>query len=258
MPLVAGLYYFQHGADQAVRPAVVLLHGAGGDHLYWPPQVRRLHDQRIFAPDLPGHGKSPGLGCEAVADYSAYVLQFLQALGLSRVVLVGHSMGAAIALDLGIRFPKRVLGLMLVGGGARLPVSAELLRTSSDSDTFPRAVKMLTRYSYGPRADPRLTELGAQRLAGARPAVLHGDLLACDAFDVLGQLAGVTAPTLVVCGSADRMTPPSLSAYLAQHIPGARLEIIPDVGHMLMSERPESFAEQLRLFIEALPYRLGE
>src|SRR5512142_1639337 len=98
MPTAAGLYYFAHGAENVSRPPVILIHGAGGSHLSWPPQMRRLHDERILAVDLPGHGKSAGVGHHAVEDYAAGILAFLAALKLNQAVLVGHSLGGAVAL----------------------------------------------------------------------------------------------------------------------------------------------------------------
>lgn len=258
MPISAGLYYFEYGAERVARPPIILIHGAGGHHLFWPPQMRRLHDQRIFAPDLPGHGKSAGLGYQTIEGYSGAVLQFLQALGLNTAVLVGHSMGAAVALDLAVRFPRRVLALALVGAGARLRVSPQLLQNASEPATFPKAVRTLVEFSFGPGADPRLRELGAQRLAEARPPVLYGDLLACDAFDARGQLSALALPTLVVCGAADRMTPSAYSVYLEQNIVGARLEIIPRAGHMVMLERPDLVAEILRSFLGTFRYQPGK
>ncbi len=257
MPIVSGLHYFESGADRITRPPIVLLHGAGGDHLFWPPPIRRLADQRIFAPDLPGHGRSPGLGRQAISEYTAEVRRLLQALGLSTVVMVGHSMGAAIALDMAVRFPKQVLALVLVGGGARLPVSPDLIRSTSDPAAFPEAVELLTQLSFGRAAGTNLKRLGANRLSQARPLVLHGDLLACDAFDIHERLRELALPALVVCGEDDKMTPPAYSAYLAQHIRGARLEILPRAGHMVMLEQPEAVADRLRSFVEELPYRPG-
>ena len=110
MPVAAGLYYFAHEADNFSRPPVILIHGAGGHHLFWPPQIRRMHNQRIFAVDLPGHGKSEGVGHHTIDDYTFEILEFIKALKLNAVVLVGHSMGGAIALKAAMLSPKKVLG----------------------------------------------------------------------------------------------------------------------------------------------------
>jgi pimeloyl-ACP methyl ester carboxylesterase len=257
MPVASGLYYFSSGADNLLYPPAILIHGAGGQHLFWPAQLRRLHDQRIFAPDLPGHGKSTGLGHHTIADYVSVLLEFIRSLNLSTVVLVGHSMGGAIALDFAAREPRRVLGLVLVGSGARLRVAPDLLRTTSAIETFPEAVRLLTERSFAPRTDARLKELAARRLAETRPPVLHGDLLACDAFDASGRLAAIAAPTLIVCGAADQMTAPVQSAYLREHIAGSRLEMVPDAGHMVMLEKPEVVAQLLSTFLDSITYQPG-
>jgi pimeloyl-ACP methyl ester carboxylesterase len=258
MPLAAHLHYFASGADDSSRPPVILLHGAGGHHLYWPPQIRRLSDQRIFALDLAGHGKSAGLGYHTISDYTGSVLGFVQALGLSAVVLVGHSMGGAIALDAALRFPHQVLGLGLVATGARLRVSPDLLQRSASASTFPAAVRLASDLSFAKATNPRLKELASQRMAEVRPPVFHGDLLACEAFDVREQLAHISAPTLIVCGAADRMTPPRYSEFLAQHIAGSRFEMVPDAGHMVMLEKPDEVAGLLGDFLGTISYRPGQ
>jgi pimeloyl-ACP methyl ester carboxylesterase len=258
MPVASHLYYFANEPENYLRPPVVLLHGAGGNHLYWPPQVRRLHEQRMFAVDLSGHGKSGGIGHHAIDAYAADVIEFIKAIGLNAVVLVGHSMGGAIALHAAIRFPRQVLALGVVGSGARLRVTPALLRSTADAGTFPAAVKQITDLSFAPQTSARLKELAAQRMAEVRPSVLHGDLLACDAFDVTDQLSTVPAPTLILCGAEDRMTPPKYSEFLQTHIAGSRLEIMPNAGHMLMLEQPDAVAGSLARFLDSIPYQPGQ
>ncbi len=257
MPVAAGLFYFSSGTDNLLRPPAVLIHGAGGDHLFWPPQIRRLDGQRVLAPDLPGHGKSPGLAHHTVSDYADAVVEFLEAINLNSAVIVGHSMGGAIALDIAARFPRRVLGLGLMGTGAKLRVAPDLLRGTAQPPTFPAAIRQLTDLSFSPQAESRLKDLATRRLAETRPAVLHGDLLACDAFDARAQLSRIQAPVLIVCGAADRMTPPAYSTYLRQHIPLARLELVPAAGHMVMLEKPEAVAGLLDDFLDSISYRPG-
>src|SRR4030042_5961268 len=95
MPIPGGLYYFAYPGE---KPPVVLIHGAGGTHLYWPAEIRRLPGYRGFAPDLPGHGKSGGQGFQQIEAYCSKLISFLDELEIHRLVMVGHSMGSAIAL----------------------------------------------------------------------------------------------------------------------------------------------------------------
>jgi pimeloyl-ACP methyl ester carboxylesterase len=258
MPVAGDLYYFAHEAENLSRPPVILIHGAGGNQLYWPPQIRRLHNQRIFAVDLPGHGKSEGVGHHSVDDYAEEVLSFLKALKLNAAILVGHSMGGAIALQLAIRSPKRVLGLGLVGSGARLRVAPALLQAASDPSTFADAVRMVIDRSFASQTSARLKELAAQRMSETRSTVLYGDFLACDAFNVTDQLSKISAPTLVLSGMEDKMTPSKYSEFLRDQIPRARMELLPDAGHMAMLEQPDKVARILNDFLNIIPYQPGQ
>ncbi len=102
------------------KSAVVLLHGAGGTHLHWPYNLRRLNNYKIYAPDLPGHGKSAGLGMQSVGKYADAVAEWITSVGIKKAVIAGHSMGGAIAQTLAIEYPKLVSGLILVATGAKL------------------------------------------------------------------------------------------------------------------------------------------
>jgi len=255
MPIAAGLYYFAHEAENDARPPVILIHGAGGTHLHWPPEIRRLNGQRIFALDLPGHGKSEGVGKQSVADYARCVVDFMKALKLRAALIVGHSMGGAIALTLALDHVKCVLALGLVGTGARLRVVPAILEGTVNPATFPLAVQTINEWAFGPNASPRLKELAAQRMAETRPTVLQGDFLACDAFDVMARLEKIRLPTLILCGTEDRLTPPRYSEYLRDHIPSARLLPVKGAGHMVMLEQPAAVANALESFLKEIPYQ---
>ncbi|HEX8990289.1 MAG TPA: alpha/beta hydrolase [Anaerolineales bacterium] len=255
MPTSAGLYYFAHGASDATRPPIILIHGAGGHHLSWPPQVRRLPGERIFAVDLPGHGKSGGVGRHTIEDYAAAILDFVAALKLSTVVLVGHSMGGAIALRAAIEAPDQMMGLGLLGSAARLRVSSRLLHAAADPAKAAEAVHTVIEYSFAPGTSPRLKELVEQRMLETRPSVLYGDLLACDAFE---EDAKISIPTLILFGELDRMVSPQAGKALQGQIAGARFETIPEAGHMVMLEQPELVAERMSAFVKSIPYQPGK
>jgi pimeloyl-ACP methyl ester carboxylesterase len=257
MPVAASQYYFSHLEEEHLRPPIILIHGAGGNHLHWPPEVRRLQDQRIFAPDLPGHGKSEGVGRQSVTDYARCTLDLLDALHLHKAIIIGHSMGAAIALTLALEHSRRVLALGLIGGGARLRVSPDFIENTTSPTTLPHALEALAEMAFSPKVPPHLKQLAMQRMAATRPTVFHGDFLACNQFDVMDRLTKIRAPALVLCGADDRMTPPRYSETLASSIKRAQLVLVPDAGHMVMIEKPKVVADELLSFIQGINYQPG-
>jgi pimeloyl-ACP methyl ester carboxylesterase len=244
------LFYADHRGALQRGPTVVLVHGAGGSHLDWPAELRRLPDVCLLALDLPGHGRSGGSGRESVGAYRAVVSAFLDALDLNRVVLVGHSMGGAIVQDMALHAAARLAGIVLVATGARLRVAPELL--ASLADDHERAVDFIITHEYAPGAPEQLVRLGRARLLEVRPDVLHGDYVACNAFDVMTELGRIHLPTLIVGGAADEMTPPKYLTFLAERIPNAQLRLIEGSGHMVALEQPVVVAQAVADFVASL------
>ncbi len=259
MPVSGSIYYSLHCERDTENPPLVLIHGAGGTHLYWPPEIRRLRGYCIYALDLPGHGKSSlSDGQQSIGEYAQRVVQWLETLKLRRAVLVGHSMGGAIALELAIRHPQYVVGLGLIGAGARLRVHPDLLNFAADPTTFYKTTDLLMAFSFSPTAPSRLVELASRRLTETRQSVLYGDLVACDRFDVMDQLSAVKQPTLIICGNDDQMTPVRYSQFLSDSISGAHLTVLPAAGHMVMLEQTHLVAESLRSFLQDVDFVPGE
>lgn len=255
MPHSFGIYYHESGEENTGRPPLLLLHGAGGTHLYWPPEIRRLKDCRVISLDLPGHGKSDGVsGLQRIEAYAEKVHDWMEEMKLQQAVIAGHSMGGAIALTLALLYPPSVAGLVMVSTGARLAVNPALLEETSSPLSFVNAVHTIIKWSFGSQASARLVELAQQRMAESRQSVLHGDLRACNEFDVVNQLGKIDCPTLIICGCEDRMTPCRSSQYLASHISKARLHLIPDAGHMVMLEKPREVARAFETFLQELAY----
>ena len=240
-------FYALYQGDVHGKHNLVLVHGAGGSHLDWPASLRRLKKANVYALDLPGHGRSDGMGRSSIAAYRDFLLAFLDGLDLERAVAVGHSMGGAIALDLALHYPDRLAGLVLVSSGARLRVAPAIL-TGILAD-FEATVDLVCDYAYGPAASEQLKRLGRQRMLKTPPEVIRGDYAACDAFDVMERLGAIRCPTLVIGGSADMLTPPKYSVYLHEHIPGAELVLVDAAGHMVMLEKPEVVAKTVSKFI---------
>ncbi len=251
MPLAQGIYYAETNGADPRKPAVVLVHGAGSDHRCWPTEVRRLAGWRVLAVDLPGHGRSTGRPRQSVAAYTQDLLAFLSELGIYRAVLVGHSLGAAVALHLALEQPDLLAGLGLVSACAHLVAPPSLIEYFSNPLTIPLAIQLFQEWAFSPQAAPTQVERGLETLRAARPAVLAGDWQAYERYDLGGDLSQVGAPAWVVTGGDDRLTPLPCAHFLAAHL-AARLQIVPCAGHMLLSERPLAVAAGLRAFLDSL------
>jgi pimeloyl-ACP methyl ester carboxylesterase len=242
-------HFVQRRPVPAGQPVVVFIHGAGGSHQHWLYQVRDLLSASTTAVDLPGHGRSEGAGRDSIESYGDWIVAFLDESRVERAVLVGHSMGGAIALDVALRYPFCVAGLGLVASGARLrvaPAILEVIRTEPEA-----AVALIGDWAYGPKASPDLVRLGRRQMSATPPEVLYGDFLACDGFNVIGRLGEIEVPAHVMCGTQDRLTPPKYATYLRDHISGATLSMIDGAGHMVMIEDPVAV-------VKALASLLGE
>jgi len=238
-----------NGPAAVQRPTLVLLHGSGDSAGVWDGVIADLDGYECVALDLPGHGAlagAPGPARMSIADYAAWVGDELARRGLSGVAMMGHSLGSAIALRLAVDAPRTVARLGLVGAGARLRVLPSLLEAAraeaGDSGTVGPQLDALA-VAPGHEA---LARAWASRRIPAAPGVLYRDLAACDGFDMMGDLAQVSQPALVLTGAEDRLTPPKYATYLAEHIPHSTLVLLPGAGHYVMIEAPGALARVVR------------
>lgn len=250
MPYQADLYYQAYHADDTNRKPLVLIHGAGGDHLSWPSQIRRLAGYRVYTPDLPGHGKSRGHGLQRISAYAEIIIDWLNKLELPKVFLCGHSMGGGIALWIAVHHPERVRGLILIGTGSSLPVNLTLIEDMTNAKVYAAAVDNICRWSFSLHADPRVIKNFKEQMLKTRPSVLQGDFRACDAFDLRGRLDQVQTPALIIVGELDKMTPLRFSEELERVIQDAEMVVLPQTGHMVPLEKSQSTAELVRTFLK--------
>jgi pimeloyl-ACP methyl ester carboxylesterase len=202
----------------------------------------------VYALDLPGHGRSDPPGRSDVDRYAQDVLDFSQALGLKRVVLAGYSMGGAIDLAIALRQPAFLDGLILVGSGARLPVTSLILdglRTD-----FSGTVQLIAKFACGTASPPHLKQQVVQRMLDNPPEVVLGDYLACNTFDVRERLAEIRLPTLIIGASHDKMMPPKFSFFLHERIPQSQLVIVEDAGHTMALEKTAEVTAEIVKFLD--------
>ncbi len=251
MPFVTvgsdNIYYDRGGSDQG--PALVLIHGSGGDHSHWPPELRDLGEARVFALDLPGHGRSQGRGRKSVEDYADFIDAFVFKLGLEDVAPAGHSLGGAVVQALALRSPAWLSRIILVGTGARLRVHPDILKglRTDPEDTLHK----ICDWSFGPDAPQPAVTAAYENFLKTDPAVIHGDYSACDRFDIMDRVGEITCPALVVVGTADRMTPAKYGEYLHRRLSRSRLAVIENGGHMMGLEKPEALVRFISDFLNS-------
>lgn len=252
MQTAAGIAYTENGSPESERASIplILIHGAGGSALHWPPDVRRMQGYWVFGLDLPGHGNSESQGQSTIEGYVDRLRTWLDRQEIERAVWVGHSMGGGISLTAALTIPDRVAGLVLVGTGGRLRVHPSILEATAQPETFQGAVDLIISWAFSPDAPTSLTAQVAKRMADTTPHVMHHDFKACDRFDVMQRLQEIDVPALVICGQDDKLTPPKYSEYLAEQIPNAKLELIDEAGHMVMLEKPGEVAQAIRRFMD--------
>ncbi|MCU0514947.1 MAG: alpha/beta fold hydrolase [Anaerolineae bacterium] len=234
-----GRLWYADRRQEGVVPRL-LLHGAGGSHLVFPAVLRRAGS---LAPDLPGHGKSPGPGRDTVEAYAAAVLALLDALAVPAVDVIGHSLGGAVALALALAQPPRVRRLILLASSAHFNVHPAIL--DGLSTAAPAALALINRWQWAATAPDDLKQAGLRQLLAADVAVTRGDFVACQRCDLRPRLGEITQPALIIGGSADRMTPPDWQQALAAGLPAATLHFIDGAGHMLLLEQPQPVADSI-------------
>jgi len=246
------IFYRSHGAigSDSGQRSLILVHGAGGTLMNWPSAMRRLPEMSVYALDLPGHGKSSGPGLKSIPAYLDAILDFADALALPQFVLAGHSMGSAVAIELALQNPDRLTGIALIGAGARLSVRPSIL--AGLRNQYDETCAWLVKHLFGPEADRRLPIGYLRYLSLLDRQLLYEDFLTCDAFDRNEAVNAIHTPTLIICGTEDRMTPPAASHFLHEAIAGSELELIDNAGHMVMLEKPDLVSARIAQFLAEL------
>jgi pimeloyl-ACP methyl ester carboxylesterase len=239
----------------AAKPAIVFLHGAGFDRTAWRLQTRWFahHGRSVLAVDFPAHGRSAGPALASIAALADWTARLIDAAGLRSAALVGHSMGALVALDCAARHGDKVRALGLCGVASEMPVHPEMIE-SAKANTL-KVQELMTFWGMGnalhkggmvsPGLWLRRESLAV--LAANEPDVIHADLAACNTYrDAPTRAVSVNCPTVLVLGDGDLMTPAAKGKALGAAIVGSKTVVIPNCGHFMMVERPDETLAALK------------
>jgi pimeloyl-ACP methyl ester carboxylesterase len=239
-------------------PTVIFLHGASFDRTVWNLQTRYFayHGFGVLAVDLPGHGRSAGSPLNAIDDFVSWLFTTMDAAGVQKAHIVGHSLGALIALGAAAKDPERLSGISLVGMAYPMPVGDPLLVPAEANDDV--VTERLVSWSFGQAAAQGgntvpglwMTGIGTRVVERTDDGVLFADLTACNKYDGGDDAAAaVRCPVQFVLGSKDMMTPLRSAKAFAAKFDNPAVEVIPDAGHNLMIEYPDETLDALKQFI---------
>lgn len=234
------------------RPTLIMLHGSGNTGALWDAQLAGLSEvANVVAVDLSGHGRSEGPLPTSVDEHASQIAQLIPALGLSKAIVSGLSLGGAIALQLMLDHDDVVEGGILLGTGARLRVMPMILEMIvQDFEAFVQGIPM---GAASPSTDVELLQPLMRAMLDNGSEVASSDFRSCDVFDVLQRLDEIECPVLVVSGEHDALTPPKYSKALVEGIRGAQLVSVPDAGHLAPVEQPEAVNRAIRQWLASLP-----
>ena len=259
--VVRGSPVFVHTGGVELDPSegvVLLVHGAPDDHTVWRYQTRRLAAAGfpVAAVDLPAHSKSQGPALGSIEEMAVWVVEVVGALGAPQVTIVGHSMGALIAVQAAATRPELVAGIFLVAPSEKMLVHPDLLDAAQRQDRL--AADLIVGWShtgsgrFGPHRDPGVWKpASTRRLIERNAGALASDLQACVEWDST-VASDVKVPAMVVVGERDRMTPARAGKALARIIPGSEIVEIPSAGHPTHYTQPEALNEALVGWLERI------
>lgn len=239
------------------RPPVVFIHGLGGDHRVWLYQVPAFCAEfPTITVDLRGHGRSSRSEVDfTVADLARDLVRLLRNLGVERVHLVGVSLGGMVAQQFALDYPYAVASLVLADTFCGAPsgydgiMHESMLFIERNTMAVVAAARITNAFSDG--IDPGTRDYFIDQVARHDKQAYTRAARAAFAFSSRDRLHEITAPTLVVVGEEDRVTPAPLSEELSAGIAGAELVRIPGAGHISNFERPREFNAAVLGFLRA-------
>ena len=244
--------------EQGRGQPVVLLHGLGGSRTSWEPQLRGLSDEfRAIAWDMPGYGASAPVEPLTFAAVADAVARLLDAAGVDRAHLVGESFGGMHALHTALHHPDRVGRMVLANTSPAFgldgtdPAAWRAARLAPlDAGLTPAdiAVDVLTAVA-GPGLGDEVLSMRAAAFARIPSTGLRAAVECLPSHNVLDRLVEIAAPTLVIAGELDAETPVAYARALVDGLPNAELVVLDGIGHLAVSEAPETVNRLVRTFL---------
>ena len=256
-----GRFSYREAGDPR-GPALVFLHGIGGQAEIWRPQLEAFPAWRRIAWDMPGYEGSAPLSDVTIATLAEALERFLAQVGAAQPVLVGHSIGGMIVQEFFARYPEGGRAAVLAQTSAAFgqpdgewqrEFIAERFGPLDAGETLASLAQEFVEGLVGDDPDPEGMVLARRCMAAVPEDSYRAMMRALLGFDRREALARLRVPTLLVAGSRDESAPASVMARMAGRIPGAEYVCLDGVGHLVGVERPQQFNRVLEDFLATLP-----
>ncbi|MET4174204.1 3-oxoadipate enol-lactonase [Bradyrhizobium sp. LA6.1] len=256
-----GRFAYEAAGDPDATP-LIFLHGIGGAARAWRQQFARFSTQfRAIAWDMPGYGGSAPLASVSIAALADALQQFIEQLGATTPILVGHSIGGMIVQKWLAQSPKLARAIVLAqtspafgkaDGDWQKSFIAARLGPLDRGETMKSLAPSLVKELVGDDPDPKGMELARECMASVPEASYRAMMLALMGFDQRSTLKDISVPTLLLSGSKDNNAPATMMAKTATFIPSAEYVELAGVGHLANLERPDAFDEALGRFLNSV------
>jgi len=235
------------------KESIILLHGSGQSHIVWSLTAQYLSDQNynVFALDFPGHGNSEGESLKSIEDMADWLNKVIANIGIDKVILIGHSQGCLVALEYANKYTNRIKKIVFVAGSYEIPVNKSLIDLAHSGNM--ESINLMMKWGYG----------NSKRFIGGNPLqkilnssrevieVLSVDLKACNNYKKgLEAVKKINYPAFFIFGESDKMIKLEKGLKFSGLIPGSKIHVIKDCGHMIILEKAFEMREKIVEFLK--------
>ena len=236
-----------------LKHSIILLHGSGQSHVVWSLTTQFLSDQNynVFTLDFPGHGNSEGDCLKTIEEMAEWLEKVIIKIGIKKLTLAGHSQGCLVALEYANKFPEKIKNLIFIAGSYEIPVNESLINLALSGDM--ESLNLMMKWGYG----------NSKQFIGGNPLqkilnssrevieVLSVDLKACNNYkNGLNAVKKIKCPTFFIFGESDKMIKLEKGKKFSGLLPGSKVHVIKDCGHMIILEKAFEMREKIVEFLK--------
>jgi len=232
------------------KTLIIFIHGSGGDASTWKNQMVANNFHSVIALDLPSHGKSDKFDKLSLNLYVDVLKKLIESLNYERIILCGHSLGGAVIQSYYFLYPMNLDALILISTGAKLRVSPAILESlKQDYETY---LTYLKNVAFSKKTKDSIMNEYKDKSSLIGAEVTYQDFKICDNFNLFEKTHLIKAPSLIICGTDDKLTPVKYSQYFHSKMPNSTLVLIENAGHMVMLEKYKEVNESIIKFVKSI------